>query len=132
LSDKNVLRFKPARENNFRSAAELAIEVRKTGIKKHWAYLHVAKARGWPNKPENYSDWPSSVEPLYSEKESWEIFFGTFKEDQVDTGAESRLYQRMMAKKEIRAAEKFAREFSPEILENEVEDKAEVLLPFTT
>jgi hypothetical protein len=117
----------------FRSAAELAIEVRKTGIKKRWAYLAAAKARGWPSKPESFSDWPSRVEPGYSEKESWEIFFGTFNEDRVDTDAESRLYRKMMAQREVRAAEIIARDF-PGILENEQEVKSELyaFFPFTT
>jgi hypothetical protein len=112
-----------------RFAAEQGRVARALGIKTRQAYLAAAaKNPQLHPRPEEFRDWPSRIE-RYSEKEAWEIFLGTFSDNYFDADAESRFYHKVMAHKEISAAEKFAKEFSPESLEKELEDGAEVFLP---
>jgi len=116
--------------SKIRSAAEQGRAARILGIKTRKKYLEAAATNPQLHpKPEEFSDWPSRIEKGYSEKEAWEIFLGIFNEDRVINHLRNRFYQKMIGYKEIKAAEKFAREFSPDFLEDEVKDEAEVLLP---
>lgn len=109
-----------------RTAAEQGRAARALGIKTRKKYLEAAaKNPQLHPRPQEFLDWPSRIEK-YSEKEAWEIFLGTFNEDRINIHSENRFYHEIRAREEIAAAEKFAREFSPESLEDKVEDEAEV------
>jgi hypothetical protein len=97
----------------FLSAAELSSAVKKLGLKKREEYFATrVEYPMLPEKPEEFPDWPANIENAgYTDSDAWEIIFGTFDENSMNSNVEDPFFAKVKVRREIRDAEKSKNDF---------------------